>query len=214
MTTIETLEAHRARLESCPGCGAPMAADQRYCLGCGRRRGDPRLPFPQVVASPKPKPSAPPSEPLHESLPITWPVAVAGSALLVLALGMGVLIGHSTSKTARLSAAPAQVITVSGGAAPGAGAGPRAATAKRRSRPASAARHHKPHKPSASSSLPTHKKSATLSKQQLNKLESLSPRQYQKQSAKLPDTIKTEGKPAPIDRSKPIGGGSGSETIK
>src|ERR1700754_3106877 len=36
--------------ESCPDCGAPMAADQRYCLACGHRRGDPPL-FLDAVAA-------------------------------------------------------------------------------------------------------------------------------------------------------------------
>ncbi len=35
--------------EQCPACGALMAADQRYCLECGQRRGEPRLPFMDAV---------------------------------------------------------------------------------------------------------------------------------------------------------------------
>ena len=35
--------------EQCPSCGKPMATDQRYCLECGSRRGDPRLPFMDAV---------------------------------------------------------------------------------------------------------------------------------------------------------------------
>jgi hypothetical protein len=35
--------------EQCPSCGAHMAIDQRYCLECGQRRGDPRLPFMDAV---------------------------------------------------------------------------------------------------------------------------------------------------------------------
>ncbi len=31
--------------EPCRGCGAPLAADQRYCLNCGLRRGEPRVDF-------------------------------------------------------------------------------------------------------------------------------------------------------------------------
>ena len=31
--------------ETCRECGAPLAADQRYCLNCGRRRGEPRVDF-------------------------------------------------------------------------------------------------------------------------------------------------------------------------
>jgi hypothetical protein len=37
--------------DSCPDCGASMAADQRYCLACGQRREDPRPPFLDAVAS-------------------------------------------------------------------------------------------------------------------------------------------------------------------
>src|SRR5262249_31009440 len=35
--------------ESCPSCGARRAANQRYSLNCGHRRGDPRLPFMDAV---------------------------------------------------------------------------------------------------------------------------------------------------------------------
>ena len=35
--------------EQCPACGALMAGDQRYCLECGQRRGEPRLPFMDAV---------------------------------------------------------------------------------------------------------------------------------------------------------------------
>ena len=31
--------------EPCDPCGAPLAADQRYCLECGARRGEPRVPI-------------------------------------------------------------------------------------------------------------------------------------------------------------------------
>ncbi|MEA2281449.1 MAG: hypothetical protein QOK21_2056 [Solirubrobacteraceae bacterium] len=37
---------------------------------------------------------------------------------------------------------------------------------------------------------------------------------YSKKSAKLPDTLVTPGAPPPIDKSKPAGGGTGSETFK
>ena len=32
-----------AGVTSCPGCEAPVARDQRYCLGCGTRVGERRL---------------------------------------------------------------------------------------------------------------------------------------------------------------------------
>ena len=31
--------------EPCRACGAPLAADQRYCLNCGQRRGEPRVEY-------------------------------------------------------------------------------------------------------------------------------------------------------------------------
>src|ERR687889_313479 len=37
--------------EQCGACGAPLAADQRYCLACGERRAATRVPFP-IAASP------------------------------------------------------------------------------------------------------------------------------------------------------------------
>src|SRR3954453_14621633 len=36
--------------EPCRGCGAPLAADQRYCLECGQRRGAPRIEFLELLA--------------------------------------------------------------------------------------------------------------------------------------------------------------------
>ena len=47
MATIETLPEPRLGEpgEACAECGSPLAADQRYCLECGTRRGDPRLDY-------------------------------------------------------------------------------------------------------------------------------------------------------------------------
>jgi hypothetical protein len=36
--------------ETCAGCGNPLATDQRYCLNCGRRRAEPRVPFDRYLA--------------------------------------------------------------------------------------------------------------------------------------------------------------------
>jgi len=35
--------------EPCRNCGAPLAADQRYCLNCGQRRSGPRVPFEKTL---------------------------------------------------------------------------------------------------------------------------------------------------------------------
>lgn len=109
--------------DNCPSCGASLAPDQRYCLACGQRRGDPRLPFmdavtfmesskrrpqPQSAAAPTPPPDRRPFMSANASL-------VAGVATLVLAIGVGVLIGRSGDGGSSNAAAPApQIIRVGG----------------------------------------------------------------------------------------------------
>jgi hypothetical protein len=112
--------------ESCPNCGARMATDQRYCLNCGHRRGDPRLPFMDAVvfmesmsapggtASTPPPP--PPAEPKSNRMNANAAL-IAGVATLVLAIGVGFLIGrsgHENSGNAQAEA-PIKVIEVGGG---------------------------------------------------------------------------------------------------
>jgi hypothetical protein len=109
--------------ESCPNCGARMAADQRYCLNCGHRRGDPRLPFMDAVVfmesmnapggaagtPPPPPPAEPKSNRMNANAAL-----IAGVATLVLAIGVGFLIGRSGHENSSAPAAP-QVIKVEGG---------------------------------------------------------------------------------------------------
>jgi hypothetical protein len=112
--------------ESCPNCSARMAADQRYCLNCGHRRGDPRLPFMDAVvfmesmgspgvggaATSPPPPSAPKSSPRMNANA----ALIAGVATLVLAIGVGFLIGRSGHEGSNQAAAqaPIKVIEVGG----------------------------------------------------------------------------------------------------
>lgn len=104
--------------DACASCGAPMAGDQRYCLQCGARRGDPRLPFMDAVvlmdAVKQPR-QAPPPPPKKKRGGISPNAAlIAGIGTLLLALGIGVLIGRSgTHEVAQTAAAP-QVIRVGG----------------------------------------------------------------------------------------------------
>jgi hypothetical protein len=106
--------------DQCPKCGANMAADQHYCLECGQRRGDPRLPFMDAVvfmdAVKNPPPAAAPPSPPGEKKPRISANAslIAGIATLVLAIGVGVLIGRSGESGTPSAAAPTQVIKVGG----------------------------------------------------------------------------------------------------
>jgi hypothetical protein len=131
--------------DQCTSCGAPLAPDQRYCVQCGQRRGQSQLPVAQPAAA---------SAPLRESrMPrLSHNAAlIAGVGTLLLAMGVGVLIGRSGEKSSNASAAP-QIITVggSGGAANTAAAagtagakGGKAAKAKSTGKKASAAQAQK-----------------------------------------------------------------------
>jgi hypothetical protein len=98
-----------------------MAADQRYCLECGERRtpmssvllgGPPKSPEP---AAPSRAPGPPPQGPRAPES--AWQrggtlTVIAGVGVLLLAMGVGVLIGRSGSS--RSSGGPSQVIVATG----------------------------------------------------------------------------------------------------
>jgi hypothetical protein len=117
--------------------------------------------------------------------------ALASIACLLLALGVGVLIGKSGSGSA--SAGTTQAVTaapLATDAAAGAADGSTAAKKKAKS---------------TTSDTPA---ASTAANPSLKKLEGLSPEQYQKESLKLPKTVGTGGAPPPIDNKAPAGGGS------
>jgi hypothetical protein len=99
----------------CANCQAPLASDQRYCVNCGERRGKPRQLF-QPTASKTPTPVPPKRERRMRASAGT--TLIAGVATLLLAMGVGVLIGQNgTSNNGKQAsaAAPLKVITVNGG---------------------------------------------------------------------------------------------------
>jgi hypothetical protein len=105
--------------EPCASCGTPLAADQRYCLKCGARRGGPRLPYQQYLGSggasaadatangavPSPAPRGSDVSPLG----VVLGIALLGGMLLI-----GVLLGRGTDDSQQSSP---QVVTVGGEAA-------------------------------------------------------------------------------------------------
>jgi hypothetical protein len=117
--------AASASSDNCPSCGRPLASDQRYCLECGHRRGDPRLPFMDAVvfmeAINKPQATVAASAPSGGSKPrglSANSALIAGIATLVLAIGVGVLIGRSgDSGTSSAANQAPQIIRVGGGEA-------------------------------------------------------------------------------------------------
>jgi hypothetical protein len=104
--------------EPCRGCGAPLAEDQRYCLECGERR----TPMSSVLlgGSPastpsQPPPAGPPARGASDGERGNGATVIAGVGVLLLAIGVGVLIGRSGGGHSAGPAAP-QVITVSSAA--------------------------------------------------------------------------------------------------
>ena len=111
--------------DRCVNCGAPLSSDQRYCVTCGERRGQPRFSLPATDTATAEQGDGPargagragPSRG-RDRLPrvSSGATLVAGVGTLLLAMGVGVLIGHETSTSPKqVAAAPAQVIKVGGG---------------------------------------------------------------------------------------------------
>jgi hypothetical protein len=110
--------------DRCAACGTPLATDQKYCLNCGERRGKPRF---ALGTTPSPAAAAPAatSRPSKKQRLSSSTALVAGVGTLLLAMGVGVLIGHTDNGSSKNANAPAQVITVggsSGGTSTGAAA--------------------------------------------------------------------------------------------
>lgn len=101
--------------DRCGACGAPLAHDQRYCVMCGERRGQSRFP----VAAPATEVRTTRTRAVRSRRPSTvssGTTLVAGVGVLLLAIGLGVLIGRLGNKTlAPARAAAPQVITLQGG---------------------------------------------------------------------------------------------------
>jgi hypothetical protein len=126
---METVEATQPTVamepvngtEPCAHCGAPLARDQRYCLECGT----PRTYLSGMLLERLQAPSEQPAQPVQP--PVPWQrgnvlTLIAGIGVLLLAMGVGVLIGRSGGSGSSSTPAP-QVISLGGvGAAGAAGA--------------------------------------------------------------------------------------------
>src|SRR4051794_23637589 len=95
--------------DRCPSCHSRMAPDQRYCVNCGERRsgGGLRDAFPrtQTVAAAPVRTRGTLAATPGSSL-------IAGIATLLLAMGVGVLIGRSGDNAPVARSAAPQVVTV------------------------------------------------------------------------------------------------------
>jgi hypothetical protein len=131
--------------DRCVSCGTPLSSDQRYCVACGERLGKPRFSLPaggtagslpssertDTAASSPPAPRAPRAS--------SGTTIVAGVGTLLLAMGVGVLIGRNSANNVNakpVQAAAPTVIHVSGGTGNGTAAAGPTTPAKRSSKSA------------------------------------------------------------------------------
>ncbi|MDA0174256.1 hypothetical protein OJ998_34470 [Solirubrobacter taibaiensis] len=78
--------------EQCGACGAPLAADQRYCLACGERRAATRVPFPAAAAPAAPVVVQAPAAVERRSLSLPVWSGLAGVAAVSLGILAGVVL--------------------------------------------------------------------------------------------------------------------------
>jgi hypothetical protein len=213
--------------EPCQECGAPLAADQRYCVNCGKRRGEPRVDYRRLMGAAEGEPPAAeqpsaPATPTEEGpkaerdyAPLA---AVGGIAVLGLMLLVGVLIGKGNSNNT--VAAPAPIVRVGGevtGTAGNESGGPKTASAepkgsKKSGKSGTGAKEVAGGLTGAAAR--NSKATVQASTEDLESLESQSGESYEETIRKLPDKIATPGKPPPVDKTTAPGGGGAAETIK
>jgi hypothetical protein len=115
--TRELPTAPDASEDRCAACGAALAHDQCYCVECGERRGQSRFPAAQSTTEGRTVRST--SRHRVEAAPrvSSGTTLVAGVGVLLLAIGLGVLIGRvgNNQTTTRAAAATPTVISVQGG---------------------------------------------------------------------------------------------------
>jgi hypothetical protein len=139
---------------TCANCSAPLVADQRYCLACGHPVSPVRLAFLDVLQSERrPQPGAALATTPVAYAPLLEPSGspawlrrytplFAVASVLLLALIVGLLIGHWVTQSKSTSVPATQIVKIEGlGTAPAAAAGtaPSSSTAPTSSPPAPAA---------------------------------------------------------------------------
>ena len=205
--------------ESCRECGAPLAVDQRYCLNCGKRRGEPRIDFksripPKDLASANGH-SPPPAEAVQLGSPAgqgpqrdyTPLAAVGGIAVLGVMLLIGVLIGKGDS--GGTPATPAPVVVQGGEADTGKAASEGEGRGKAEAKQAKAKGGGKGNGVVKGGSASTGS-APVASDETLEQLQEGTPEEKAEHSANLPDEVATGGAPPPEDNKAPGGGSKGT----
>lgn len=195
----------------CRGCGAQLAEDQRYCLNCGERRGEPRIDFRQYEApTPQPQEAGPPppseEKPSRDYTPLA---AVGGIAVLGVMLLIGVLIGKGEG--GGTATTPAPVVLQGGEAetgktASGEGGGEANGGANQAKSKGGGGKSNGAVKGGSTSTG----NAPVASDDALEQLQEGTPEEKAERSANLPDEVATGGAPPPEDNKAPGGGSKGT----
>jgi hypothetical protein len=181
---------------TCRSCGGAVSREQRYCLSCGQRRTDQKVPFADTLA-PEPAAAAPAAKAASGLTPAMGAAIVCASVLF---LGVGVLVGRSNGSGNNQAAVPQQVQTI---AADAAGAGTDSAAGAADTGPKKSAADGQPKAAAppvlAGASAAAVKKAA----------ECKTPAECQEASKKIPNQFTTPGKAPPADGKPPAGGATG-----
>jgi hypothetical protein len=190
----------------CQGCGARLAEDQRYCLNCGRRHGEPRIDFRQYEAPPVrvQEPEVSDEKPDRDYTPLA---AVGGIAVLGIMLLIGVLIGKGEGDGS--ATVPPPVVVQGGESDASRTASEEAGGARAEAKQAKAKGGSKSGGAVKGGDADTGN-APVASDEALEQLQEGTPEEKAERSANLPDEIATGGAPPPEDDKAPGGGGKGT----
>lgn len=183
-----------------------MAEDQRYCLNCGRRHGEPRIDFRQYEAPPVrvQEPEVSDEKPDRDYTPLA---AVGGIAVLGIMLLIGVLIGKGEGDGS--ATAPPAVVVQGGESDAGKTASEEAGGARAEAKQAKAKGGNKSGGAVKGGGADTGN-APVASDEALEHLQEGTPEEKAERSANLPDEIATGGAPPPEDNKAPGGGSEGT----
>ena len=191
---------------TCPECGSALAADQRYCVNCGWRRGEARVDYEaQLLNGRQPAGAAATATAASSNSQWSPVVAIGAIALLGIFLLLGVLIGKKDNGSTQTVAAQAAPTTTAAAAAPTPTTAAPAAKAKDKGGADKAATADTA--PGAGNVV----QGGSGTTQGVQTADTnASPQENAKNGA---DVVATQGKPEALDPNGQAGGGSGATCI-
>jgi hypothetical protein len=190
--------------DACPECGSGMAADQRYCLNCGWRRGGARVDYEAQILRTGPGTTevTVATAPRSQWSPL---VAIGAIALLGIFLLLGVLIGKKDNNNTQTVSAQAAPTTTAAAAAP---------TPTTASAPPDKSAKGGANKAASAGTAPGSGNVVQGGSGNTNGIQTADTNRSVQETAKNgPDVVATGGAPEKLDPNGQAGGGSGATCI-